>query len=196
MRGLLHTVKDVLNIPDWYSAVNCITANNRPYLNTWIKLSSTDRVIAEFANLSSTWYGALYGTYATWESSAFYANQTYYWYDAVNNKINTWIVVNTDWHIVDHDFVNWTLTLDGNITTFTPFTFTNSQYNYLFARYYGGSYGYLFRWSCKYYKVYRSWEIIVYLVPVKRNSDSVLGMYDLIWDQFLTNIGSWSFTEW
>ena len=82
-------------LPFRYKKVEYITASWTQWLNTWIKLASTDIVETEFRNSSSSWYWALYWVFAVWDSSAFYANWTYYWYDVVNNKVNTWVNVDT-----------------------------------------------------------------------------------------------------
>ena len=47
-------------------------------------------------------------------------------------------------------------------------------------------------YSCK---IYREGELIQYLVPCYRISDNVIGMYDVIGDQFLTNQGSGTFNK-
>ena len=184
-------------LPFRYKKVEYITASWTQWLNTWIKLASTDIVETEFRNSSSSWYWALYWVFAVWDSSAFYANWTYYWYDVVNNKVNTWVNVDTSRHSVRQDFGNWVITLDGANTTYTPFTFDNNNYNYLFSRYYSNSYWYGFKWSCRKYKIYRWWELICDLIPVidTQNNDEPW-MYDLVSGDFRWNVGTWNFTAW
>ena len=46
-------------------------------------------------------------------------------------------------------------------------------------------------WSAKFY---RSGDIIMNLIPAKRNSDGVVGMYDLVSNTFLTNAGTGTFS--
>lgn len=184
-------------LPFRYKKVEYITASSTQWLDTWIKLASTDIVEAEYKNSSSTWYWALYWVFATWQSSAFYANNTYYWYDVANNKVDTWISVDTSRHTLRHDFVNWVITLDETTTTFTPFTFENTKNNYLFSRYYSNSYWYGFKWSCRKYRIYRWWELICDLVPVidTQNNDEPW-MYDLVSGEFRWNVWTWNFTAW
>ena len=184
-------------LPFRYKKVEYITASSTQWLNTWIKLASTDIVEVEFRNSSSSWYWALYWVFAVWDSSAFYANWTYYWYDVVNNKVNTWVNVDTSRHSVRQDFGNWVITLDGANTTYTPFTFDNNKDNYLFSRYYSNSYWYWFKGSCRKYKIYRWWELICDLIPVidTQNNDEPW-MYDLVSGEFKWNVGSWNFTAW
>ena len=184
-------------LPFRYKKVEYITASSTQWLNTWIKLASTDIVEAEYKNSSTTWYWALYWVFAMWDSSAFYANWTYYWYDVSNDKVNTWVSVDTSRHTLRHDFANWIITLDDTTTTFTPFTFDNSKYNYLFSRYYWSWYWYWFKWSCRKYKIYRWWELICDLVPVidTQNNDEPW-MYDLVSGEFKWNVWTWNFTAW
>lgn len=184
-------------LPFRYKKVEYITASSTQWLNTWIKLASTDIVEAEYKNSSSTWYWALYGVFAMWSSSAFYANWTYYWYDVSNNKVDTWVSVDTSRHSVRQDFGNWVITLDNVDTTYTPFTFDNNKDNYLFSRYYNNSYWYGFKWSCRKYKIYRWWELICDLIPVidTQNNDEPW-MYDLVSGKFRWNVGTWDFTAW
>ena len=184
-------------LPFRYKKVEYITASWTQWLNTWIKLASTDIVETEFRNSSSSWYWALYWVFALWDSSAFYANWTYYWYDVVNNKVNTWVNVDTSRHSVRQDFGNWVITLDGANTTYTPFTFDNNNYNYLFSRYYSNSYWYGFKWSCRKYKIYRWWELICDLIPViDTQNNNEPWMYDLVSGDFRWNVWTWNFTAW
>jgi hypothetical protein len=184
-------------LPLRYRKVEYITADWTQWLNTWIKLASTDVVEAEYENSSSSWYWALYWVYAMWDSSAFYANWTYYWYDVANSKVDTWISVDTSRHTVRHDFVNWVITLDGANTTYTPFIFENTKDNYLFSRYYNNSYWYWFKGSCRKYRIYRWWELICDLVPViDTQNNNEPWMYDLVSEEFRWNLGTWDLTAW
>lgn len=187
-------VRHQSGLPLGYQPYEYITADGNQWLDTGIKLASTDIVEVEFKNSSSTGFGALYGVYSIGESSAFYANGTYYGYDVTNAKVDTGISVDTTWHTLRHDFVNGTITLDGNDTTYTPFEFENIIDNYLFARYYNNNYGYGFKGSCKRYKVIRNGVLICDLIPVVQLSDNAIGMFDLVNNVFCGNIGSDDFT--
>ena len=187
-------VRHQSGLPLGYQPYEYLTASGNQWLNTGVKLASTDIVETVFQNSSTTGYGALYGVFAMGDSSAFYANGTYYGYDSANGKVDTGISVDTSWHTLRHDFGNGTITLDGNDTTYTPFEFTNTKDNYLFARYYNNSYGYGFKGSCKRYKVIRNGELICDLIPAIQLSDNAIGMYDLVNDVFRDNKGSGSFT--
>lgn len=49
------------------------------------------------------------------------------------------------------------------------------------------------QFRCYYFEVYEDGAAVLKLVPAKRNSDNVVGMYDLVSRSFLTNAGSGSF---
>jgi hypothetical protein len=181
-------------LPIGYTLVEGITATGTQYIDTGITLASTDVIETEFKNSTSSDYGAVYGIYATGESSAFYANQTYYGYDASNSKVNTNVAVDNQWHTAIHNFVDGTLQLDNTTVTFTPFTFTNTDNNGLFTRFYNGSYGYFFKGSVKRHKITRNGVVMLDMVSAQRDSDNVLGMYDLVSGTFFTNDGTGSFT--
>lgn len=187
-------VRHQSGLPLGYQPYEYITASGNQWLDTGIKLASTDIVEAEFKNSSTTGYGALYGVFALGDSSAFYANGTYYGYNIANGKVDTGVSVDTSWHTLRFDYANGVITLDGNDTTYTPFVFDNAKNNYLFARYYSNSYGYGFKGSCKRFKVIRNNEVICDLIPVVQLSDDAIGMYDLVNNVFYGNVGTGDFT--
>lgn len=187
-------VRHQSGLPIGYQPYEYITASGKQWLNTGVKLASTDVIETEFKNSSSTGFGALYGVFAVGDSSAFYANGNYYGYDIANGKIDTGVSVDTEWHTLRQDFGNGIITLDGNDTTYTPFEFENTKDNYLFARYYNNSYGYGFKGSCKRFKVFRNGVLICDLIPVVQLSNNEAGMYDLVNNVFRGNLASGIFT--
>lgn len=86
---------------------------------------------------------------------------------------------------------------NGNQYSATASSFANNLYAvYIFAI--GGRSGAAASFYCKArvyeYEVLINDESVAHLVPVKRRSDGVLGMYDLVNQQFRTNAGTGSFT--
>ena len=172
-------------LPSGYKLLEYVGSSGSAYVVTDVYLASTDVVEAEFRNNSTTGYGSLYGVFKLGDSSALYANQTYYGYDESNNKVDTDLRVNTDWHSSRHDFVNGTLTIDDTTVTFPPFEFANSVQNAVLARYYNNSYGYIWKGFIRKFKVTRGGEVICDLLPAKNESDEA-GLYDLISGTFYT----------
>ena len=175
-------------LPSGYKLLEYVGGTGAQYIVTDLYLASTDVIECEYKNSSTTGYGAIYGIYKTGESSALYGNQTYYGYDVSNNKVDTDVRVDTDWHSSRHDFVNGTLTVDDTTVSFTPWTFTNSTKNAVLSRYYNGSYGYHWKGFVRKFKVTRGNEVICDLLPAKNSSD-VAGLYDLISGTFYTATG-------
>ena len=93
-------------LPSGYKLLEYVGSSGAAYVVTDVFLASTDVVEAEFRNNSTTGYGSLYGVFKLGDSSALYANQTYYGYDESNNKVDTDLRVNTDWHSSRHDFAS------------------------------------------------------------------------------------------
>lgn len=175
-------------LPSGYRLLDSVGSSGLQYVITDLYLASTDVIECEYRNSSTTGYGAIYGIYKTGESSALYGNQTYYGYDESNNKVDTDIRVDTEWHSSRHDFVNGTLTIDNTTVTFTPFTFVNSTKNAVLSRYYNGSYGYNWKGYLRKFKVTRNGEVVCDLLPAK-NSDGDAGLYDLVTGTFYTATG-------
>lgn len=175
-------------LPSGYKLLEYVGGNGSRYVLTDVYLASTDVVECEFKNSTTTGYGAIYGVFKLGESSALYANQTYYGYDADNNKVDTDIRVDTEWHSSRHDFVNGTLTIDDTTVTFTPFEFVNSTPNAVLSRYYNNNYGYNWKGYVRKFKVTRNGEAVCDLLPAKDSND-VAGLYDLVTGNFYTATG-------
>lgn len=173
-------------LPNGYKLLEYVGGNGSRYVLIDLYLASTDVVECEFKNSTTTGYGAMYGVFKLGESSALYANQTYYGYDVDNNKVDTGIRVDTEWHSSRHDFVNGTLTIDNTTVNFTPWTFTNSTKNAVLTRFYNGSYGYHWKGYLRKFKVTRGNEVICDLLPAKDSND-VAGLYDLVSGTFYTS---------
>ena len=171
-----------------YKLLEYVGGSGSQYVITDVYLASTDVIECEYRNSSTTGYGAVYGVFKSGESSALYGNQTYYGYDVDNNKVNTDISVDTEWHSSRHDFVNGTLTIDDTTVTFAPFEFENRIKNAVLSRYYNNNYGYNWKGYIRKFKVTRGNEVICDLLPAK-NSNDVAGLYDLISGNFYTATG-------
>ena len=172
-------------LPSGYKLLEYVGGSGTQYIITDLYLASTDVIECEFRNSATTGFGAMYGVFKLGESSALYANQTYYGYDVANNKVDTDIRVDTKWHSSRHDFVHGTLTIDDTTVTFTPFEFVNTTKNAVLSRYYNNSYGYNWKGFVRKFKVTRNGEVVCDLLPAKDSND-VAGLYDLVSDSFYT----------
>lgn len=175
-------------LPSGYTLLDSVGGSGSQWVITGTYLASTDVVECEFRNSTTTGYGAVYGIFRAGDSSALYGNQTYYGYDVSNNKVDTRIPVDTDWHASRHDFANGTLTIDDTTVTYTPFEFENSTKNAVLSRYYNNSYGYGWKGYVRKFKVTRGNEVICDLLPCKNDQD-VAGFYDLAAEKFYAPTG-------
>lgn len=172
-------------LPSGYKLLECVGGSGTQYIITDLYLASTDVIECEYRNSSTTGFGAVYGIFKAGESSALYGNQTYYGYDVANNKVDTEMAVDTEWHSSRHDFVHGTLTIDDTTVTFTPFEFVNSTKNAVLSRYYNGNYGYNWKGYIRKFKVTRGNEVVCDLLPAKDSND-IAGLYDLVSGSFYT----------
>ena len=86
---------------------------------------------------------------------------------------------------------NNTNTKTGSITN--PYTSTNT-YKLFNNGCAGGCGDKAFVGRIHYFKLYVNNTLVFDMIPVRRNSDDALGMYDVISGQFFTNVGTGSFT--
>lgn len=78
----------------------------------------------------------------------------------------------------------------------TQGTYTMSSNLYLFAQNYNGTARFGGMRRIGYFKYYgKNNELICDLIPCYRKSDGVIGMYDIVREIFLTNVGSGTFTK-
>ena len=185
------TVNGGTTLPSGYTQLEYIESTGTQWIDTGIKITSSDIIETEFKNSVSLQSGALYGVYKAGESSVFYANRTYYAYDKNNTVVNTRISINTQWHTTIHNFVNGTLQLDDTVVNFRPFAFANNITSRLFSRYYN-SYGYNFIGAIRKHKITRNGVVILDLVAAQDSSGNV-GMYDMVSRTFFANAGTGEF---
>ena len=100
--------------------------------------------------------------------------------DIVLSMTNLKIYVNNILKIDRSNESNWSSSAQIRIFADTNDSADSSPYYYSYMRMY-------------YLNMYRDNNIIRKYVPVKRKSDDVLGMYDLVENKFYTNVGSGSF---
>lgn len=185
------------NLPDWYTELAYLWGSGSWYIDTWKILNCRDSIRIKFKRTANTyssvmaWFGSTQGSssiprywiwvrtswdFFTWANSTIDIAQTdmnahtlEMWYD--NGYFYKW-----DW---------WAK------TTYTPDSETNPTMNaYLFAR--NGS-SVTYSWWVRIYYVEwarEDWTDVAHLIPAQRDSDGVLGMYDLVSDTFLAP--SWS----
>lgn len=104
-------------------------------------------------------------------------------------------------------FHKWSLNINSDHTVYlikdgtklTTYTWTGELNRYnsiaLFCNHTTGSFSQKASVAYKYFRMKNEGGWLFWGIPAKRNSDSVLGMYDLITKQFFTNAGTGIFVE-
>ena len=100
-------------------------------------------------------------------------------YEVTHSSTGTTLYTSTNGTYSNNFVYNGT----GNVTPYTIFAYNNY-----------GSAGYYFRGRVYGIKIYESGVLAHDLIPVKRNSDTEYGLYDLITGSFYTNSGTGTFT--
>lgn len=197
------------NIPSEYTQVEYLQSSGTQYINTGIVLKSeaTITMVAQADTVTSGGPYAFWGlmgsdTFPRWGWSIY---STAWLTDL--NQTNTASTANTQ----KHTFVNscfytgtdlyYNSFVDGNVL-FTNSravtqveTYTNNTLSaYLFARNNNGTAGNFLACKIFSYEIVQDGIKVLSLIPCKRNSDNVLGMYDTITGNFLTNSGTGTFT--
>ena len=120
-----------------------------------------------------------------------YSNYTQ-WSDKTDNNIDL-----TKVSVVKYDFTSGSqkLYIDGDYNRESTFTASPTATNYTFKMFkIHKDDGYQANARVYYAKVYKGTELVRHYIPAKRNSDNVLGMYEVKTGIFLTNQGSGTFT--
>lgn len=177
-----------------YTRLKYIKATGSQYINTGFKPNQDTTV--EFSVLNAAANQYYFGAWnVAYNNGAFaYCNDpsnVYIGYDGQGGGTGSVITGN---HVIKLE--KNIAYLDGAV--FSSYTYTAFQVNYplfLFGQNRAGQFftnadGGIY---CEYCKIYDNGTLVRYLVPVMRNSDSTIGMYDTVNDVFYTNSGSGSF---
>lgn len=198
----------VYSIPDEYTKINYLASTGTQYINTGIKLTSNDVIYEWEGRDDSTTGSSLFGSEHPIAGGRAFTGILY----GANNKSRTcWIGHTNDMSIgyssSDNKFHKWSLNISSNHTVYlvkdgtklTEKTWTGDlarKYNIdLYCNSTNGNPSQHARVAYKYFKITDNGAVVFWGIPVKRNSDGVLGMYDLITKQFFVNKGTGSFVE-
>lgn len=191
-------------IPSDYQQLAYLRSTGTQYIDTGIKPTGNDRatMTAQFTSINTIGYDTAFGTRDSLSTNSFLfgaagENGGYFEIAYGNNPLVSPGTITSDTNM--HNF-----TLDkgkgyvDNVlcNDYTPQTFDCSYNAYVFARNQGGAmqegtgsnikvYG---------YRHYKNGVLTARLIPCKRKSDNVLGMYDLVSNTFLTNAGTGEFS--
>ena len=196
-------IENIYGLPAGYTPLEYLNNNGTAWLNLGIPIGTTDIVTfdlkwTEIAN-GKTFFGgfdsggsydrySFVGTYSSGNTKGFYSDGT-----GMYNFVAT---ANTR-YLIKWNGVGQNPTYNGNNFTrggIPNVSFTPHVNAYLFTRNEAGDPGNVDKLIMYSFKVERDGQNIMNLVPAKRDSDSVLGMYDTVNDRFYTNAGTGTFT--
>ena len=198
------------NIPSEYTQVEYLESSGTQYIDTGIVLKSvaTITTVAQANTFTSsgpfTFWGFMgNGTMPRWGWSI-YQNK---WLTDLNATSQIQVLADTNKHIFkntcyyNNNDLQYDSLLDGNSLfasaqlVQSPSTYTSNTLSaYLFARNINGTASNFLNCRIFSYEIVQDGVKVINLIPCKRNSDNVLGMYDTVTGNFLTNAGTGTFT--
>ena len=188
-------------IPDDYTRIEFLQSTGTQYI--------ISGVIANFANNKIEQTATVQYTTSNSSRELMGTNGYGFWGKNASNKIEAAIgSVTVNENALNKNVVTWTTNPDGktltlnvnsNQYTSTASTFVDANYAYyVFALGIrvdsGAAASFLCHAKVWDYTIAIDDEVVCYLIPVKRNSDNVLGMYDVVTGTFKTNAGTGTFT--
>ena len=182
-------------LPKEYQEVEYIESTGTQYIDTGVKPNQDTSVELDG---SIDGYGIFFGvrTSTTEGVSTIQGLSSGTWAMGYNNSSVAFGTKDSNRHVW---FKNKNLQyMDGELKyNYTYANFTAMGNAYLFAYNNNGTIGYVINgrvrvYSCKIWATADS-MLVRYMIPAKRNSDGVVGMYDIMNDVFLTNQGTGDF---
>lgn len=166
------------------------------YIDTWFKPNNNTKYVVDFLSVGQgaapiwcynnpSWWGLLIntngGTYNTW---------IHYWtqYADVSITCGNRVKITLDGNkVYEGDTLKYTLSAQTFQMNINAWLFcwnrNGTQSNNLWTR-------------IRSAKIYDDGTLVRDFMPCYRKSDNVIGMYDLVNDQFYTNAWTWTFTKW
>lgn len=181
-------------VPSDYTVLDYIQSTGTQYIDTGINPKVKPRVVARFEFLNGD--DKDYWGNGAKNGSAYYANfsgrkLTYYRYGSTTSiNINYTVNLNEihEWDVSDKVYVDGVLRgQTSNVYTYNASQNTIQIFKAARSTYYSSYKLYEF-------KLYDGDELVRHLIPVRRKSDNVVGLYDLVSKSLFTNKGTGEFT--
>lgn len=181
------------NIPSWYTQVEYLESDGTQYIDTGKQFQGNIQIYLDTMYLepldSFGWGRNGSSQEIIWYSTQFYFGGGY--------SLTTEKELNTR-YVYDLDFADGAMVakINGSIVRQTPNSYgtqTSANEIYLFAN---NNQNTPSKFSARVYlfEIRQGSQLLQRLIPARRNSDSVLGMYDTVSGTFFTNAGTGSFT--
>lgn len=185
-------------LPSGYTELEYIESTGTQYIDTGYTPNGNTKVVSEVMLLNwATYWEAIFGSQQLQFAVLRYNNTATLCSDlfGTEDTTNTISIQTNQKMTVSLDAVNKTLSVDSTTKTVGYSTTMPTRSMWLFAKITAqgtmdiqGSYQRHYRDT-----IYSSGELVRDFTPARRNSDSVLGMYDLVTNTFYTNAGSGTF---
>lgn len=183
------------NIPSEYTQVEYLQSTDTQYINTGVvpKTSLSVKIKYNILQLASSNNIAIFGSISSQTGlfSGLASNPLVYYINSGAEAVSSIpFALNT---IREEEYINNTM-IRSDVTYTTNPIVANDIPMALFGRNTGSEIARIGTLRIYYFALYDNGVLIQNLVPAKRNSDNVLGMYDTVTGNFLTNSGTGSFT--
>ena len=187
-------------LPAGYTELAYLEGTGTQYIDTGIECTSDLKVQFEglaTTNVNAAASGGIHATSPYFRHHWSPYNSQFYWIQkdtASTSSVALSASVNT-WYNVTIDPTNGTALINGTEKTFTALasSYTTGKSYCVFARMANNGSTQSRPSKFKFFKMWRGGLLLRDLVPAMRDSDSVVGMYDLVSNTFLTNAGSGTF---
>ena len=185
-------------LPSTYQQVEYIESTGTQFVNTGIVANAGTRWEIKYA-YTNTYNQAQNGA----SGQVGVINSSRFIFASLNNSLYMAIGISFNWskpldfnpHIYILDKPNNKTWIDSeSITVSNSFT-SSVEKLYIFNRNTISGDNYKHNGKCYYSKIYNNNVLIQHLIPCYRKSDAVIGMYDIINNTFIINIGTGTFLK-
>lgn len=186
-------------LPDGYTELECIIGGSTQYINTGFTPNQDTRVVLDHKFIGNTTVSCGFGSRVSAASRGFQygadynGNKTAAFVQYGGTYDNAGNLYGSERHIVDFN-KNHFYHDDVLKKTFSYTSFTAPGSLYLFATNENGAVNAIsdmVLYSCQ---IYNNGTLIRNFIPARRNSDSVVGLYDIVNSSFYKNSGTGVFT--
>lgn len=183
------------NLPAEYTQLEYIESTGTQYIDTGVvpKTTLSIKIKYNILQLASSNNIAIFGSISSQTglfSGVAGSPSVYYINTGATSLSDIPFAFNT---IREEEYINDTMIRDGVTYTTDPIIENNISMT-LFGRNTGSEIARIGTLRIYYFTLYDNGVLIQNLIPAKRNSDNVLGMYDTVSGTFLTNAGTGTFT--
>ena len=211
----------VMGLPSGYTKLEYITSSGTQYINTNVYFDAQKdlRIMGKIINPSSEYRKVIIGNYPTngrvYNVELGGTNNNYppshfrNYIDSGGGTVNKWadfalpintmVTYDTYYNATNHTVTN-NFTYDGSTTSYSfavasGATGVATYALRFFLDYRGGYdvYSIAYPLSIGAHQIYQGNVLVADYIPARRNSDNVIGLYDTVTKQFLTNSGTGTF---